>query len=465
MSEYRSAPVSSTEMPKGIPYIVSNEAAERFSFYGMKGILVVFMTKYMMDSAGQPDLLSEEEARQWYHTFTSAVYFFPLLGALIADAFFGKYKTILALSLVYCLGHFALALDETRLGLAVGLALIAIGSGGIKPCVSAHVGDQFGKKNAHLLEKVFGWFYFAINLGAFASTLLTPWLLSTYGPHLAFGIPGVLMFLATIFFWMGRNVFIHIPAGGMDFIRETFSMKGLGSMGKLFVIYGFVAMFWALFDQTGSAWVLQADKMDRNFLGVEWLPSQIQAVNPIMIMIFIPIFNGVKAINWPGLYGLMNKVWTLTPLRKIGIGFFMTVPAFLVPAWIEAQLAAGVQVNIAWQLFAYVVMTAAEVFVSITCLEFSYTQAPKKMKSLVMACFMMSVSLGNVFVSVVNFFIQNDDGTSKLAGPDYYYFFAACMFVTAILYIPVALAYKEKTYIQDDDDAGPAAWTGIVNKE
>ena len=219
MSQYRSTPVASTEMPKGIPYIVTNEAAERFSFYGMKGILVIFMTKYMMDSSGNLDVMNDEQARQWYHTFTSAVYFFPILGALIADTLLGKYRTIMWLSVVYCFGHFALALDETRTGLFIGLSLIAIGSGGIKPCVSAHVGDQFGKTNANLLEKVFGWFYFSINLGAFISTLLTPWLLANYGPGWAFGIPGVLMALATLFFWMGRNVFIHIPAGGMDFIR------------------------------------------------------------------------------------------------------------------------------------------------------------------------------------------------------------------------------------------------------
>jgi POT family proton-dependent oligopeptide transporter len=455
MGNYKTAPAASTEMPKGIPYIVTNEAAERFSFYGMKGILVVFMTKFMLDASGNPDFLGEEEARQWYHTFTSAVYFFPLIGALIADAFLGKYRTILLLSVVYCFGHFALAMDETRMGLMLGLTLIAIGSGGIKPCVSAHVGDQFGRSNKHLLEKVFGWFYFSINLGAFASTLLTPWLLNhpDFGPQYAFGIPGVLMALATVFFWMGRKVFVHIPPGGMAFLKETFSAKGIGSIAKLFIIYAFVAMFWALFDQTGSAWVQQADKMDRNFLGFEWLPSQIQAINPIMIMIFIPIFNGVKAFRWPGLYGLMGRVWPLTPLRKIGIGFFLTVPAFLLPAWIETQIAAGVSINIAWQLGAYVIMTAAEVFVSITCLEFSYTQAPKKMKSLVMAFFLLSVSLGNVFVSAVNFFIQNADGTSKLAGPDYYLFFAACMLVTSVIFIPVALWYKEKTYIQDESDA------------
>jgi POT family proton-dependent oligopeptide transporter len=457
MAKYRSAPVPTTGMPKGIPYIVTNETAERFSFYGMKCILIIFMTKYLMNAEGVEDFMGDDEAKGYYHLFTSAVYFTPLLGAIIADAFFGKYKTILALSMVYCAGHLTLAMDETRMGLALGLGLIALGSGGIKPCVSAHVGDQFGKSNAHLLEKVFGWFYFAINLGAFVSTLLTPWLLEQYGPHIAFGIPGVLMALATLFFWMGRNSFIHIPAGGMAFIKETFSSEGLGSLTRLFMIYGFVAMFWALFDQTGSAWVLQAERMDRNFLGFEWLSSQIQSINPIMIMIFIPIFNGIKAIRWPGLYGLLNRVWTLTPLRKIGIGFFLTVPAFLIPAWIDTQLDAGHTVNISWQLAAYVVMTAAEVFVSITCLEFSYVQAPKKMKSLVMACFLMSVSLGNVFVAAVNFFIQNDDGSSKLSGPDYYLFFAACMAVTAVLYIPVAMFYKEKTYIQDEQDAEPAS--------
>lgn len=450
------APVPSTEMPRGIPYIVTNEAAERFSFYGMKGILIIFMTKYMLDAQGGEDFMGEDEAKGYYHLFTSAVYFTPILGAIIADAFFGKYKTILFLSMVYCAGHFVLAMDETRMGLALGLGLIALGSGGIKPCVSAHVGDQFGRTNGHLLEKVFGWFYFAINLGAFLSTMLTPWLLANYGPHLAFGLPGILMALATVFFWMGRKVFIHIPPGGNDFLRETFSKKGLSAIGRLAIIYAFVAMFWALFDQTGSAWVLQADHdlMDRNFLGTEWLPSQIQSINPIMIMVFIPIFNGVKALKWPGLYTLLSRAWTLTPLRKIGLGFFITVPAFLVPAWIETQFAAGVQVNIAWQLFAYVVLTAAEVCVSITCLEFSYTQAPKRMKSVIMACFLMSVSLGNIFVAGVNFFIQNDDGTSKLAGADYYNFFALCMLVTAIIFIPVALRYKEEVHLQDEAESG-----------
>ena len=233
MSKYRTAPVPSTKMPKGIPYIIGNEFAERFSFYGMKGILVVFMTQYLMNHGGELDLMSNAEATEKYHLFTAAVYFTPLLGALIADLFFGKYLTIIALSLVYCLGHGVLALDDTRMGLALGLGLIALGAGGIKPCVSAHVGDQFGETNQPLLSKVFGWFYVSINIGAFLSNLLTPYLLQNFGPQYAFGLPGGLMLLATIVFWMGRKEFVHIPAGGKDFLKEVFTVEGLKALGKL----------------------------------------------------------------------------------------------------------------------------------------------------------------------------------------------------------------------------------------
>ena len=432
-------------MPPGIPYIVANEAAERYSYYGMRAILVIFMTRFLLSSQGELDVMTDEQAKTWFHVFVTAVYFFPIVGAILSDAYLGKYRTILSLSIVYCCGHLALALNDTRAGLALGLGLIAVGSGGIKPCVSAHVGDQFGHTNADLLPKVFGWFYFAINVGALASILFAEPLLHRFGASVAFGIPGVLMALATLFFWMGRNKFVHIPPGGMGFLREVFSPDGLKSLGKLLIIYVFIAMFWALFDQQGSAWVLQARRMDRHFI-VDWDPSQAQWLNPALVLLFIPLFTRV-------VYPLFDRFWPLTPLRKISLGLFVTVPAFLLPAWLEARLDAGESVNIIWQLGSYVMMTTAEILVSITALEFSYTQAPKRMKSLVMGAFLMSVSIGNLFTAAVNYFIQNPDGTSKLDGPSYYLFFAGAMAVTAILFVPVAVWYKERTYIQDEAPA------------
>jgi POT family proton-dependent oligopeptide transporter len=419
MSKYLTAPVSTNSIPRGIPYIIGNEAAERFSFYGMKAILVVFMTTYLylMPGSLANEAMPDVEAIANYHKFTAAVYFTPIFGALIADIFLGKYLTIIILSLVYCVGHGVLALmgiDESidpATMLFVGLAFIAVGAGGIKPCVSAHVGDQFGKTNAHLLNKVYNFFYLSINFGAFISTLLTPWLLEWYGPHLAFGVPGVLMLIATFLFWCGRKKFIHVPPGGLKWFKETFSWQGISAILKLGIIYLFVAVFWALFDQTGSSWVIQAEDLDRNWLGVTWLSSQIQAINPIMILIYVPLFVFL-------IYPAINKVFTLTPIRKISIGLFVMVVGFAIAALVQASIDAGNRPSIGWQILAYAILTGAEVMVSITCLEFSYTQAPRTMKSVVMALFLMSVSLGNTFTASVNVFIlveSNADDAKVLA--------------------------------------------------
>ena len=439
MDKYLTSPRTSRSMPKGIPYIIGNELAERFSFYGMKCILVVFMTKYLMDHNGNYSTMSNAEATYWYHLFTSAVYYTPILGAIISDVFLGKYKTILILSIVYCLGHLTLALDETAWGLAVGLSLISVGAGGIKPCVSAHVGDQFGKTNSHLLEKVFSWFYLSINLGAFISTMLTPILLKHYGSHIAFGIPGILMLIATILFWLGRHTFIHIPPGGMRFIKEVFSKEGITAIGKLCIIYLFIAPFWSLFDQTGSTWVIQSESLNRYWLGFEWLPSQIQAINPIMILIFAPSFTYF-------IYPKINQYFELTPLKKINIGLFLTVPSFLIIGYLQTQIDLGFRPSIAWQILAYAILTAAEVLISITCLEFSYTQAPNNIKSLIMGFFMLSIAVGNTFTMFINNTVTNiNDGAS------FFFFFAKIMLLTALLFMFVVKFFKPKTYLHQEN--------------
>jgi POT family proton-dependent oligopeptide transporter len=440
VTDYLRAPIASKDLPPGIPFIIGNEVAERFSYYGMRGVLVVFMTQYLLDSSGAANPMSEEEAKGWFHLFVSAVYFTPLFGALISDGLLGKYRTILLLSLVYCFGHFALALDHTRLGLLLGLCLIAMGSGGIKPCVSAHLGDQFGRTNAHLLPRSFGWFYFTINFGAFASTLATPWLLQQAGPDWAFGVPGVLMMIATLVFWAGRGHFVHIPPAGVGFVREVFSSQGLSVLLRLFGLYLFVAVFWSLFDQTGSAWVLQAKSMDLELFGLEILPAQIQAANPLLVMLLVPSFSYL-------IYPAIQRRWRLTPLRKIGFGMLLASLAFAISAWIQYQIDAGEMPSIAWQLLAYLVLTSGEVMVSITCLEFSYTQAPVRMKSFVMAFFMMSIAVGNLLTSIVNFAIE---GTSLLQGVNYYLFFSLLMFFTTLLFLLLSPYYRERVHFQPE---------------
>lgn len=455
--EYLTAPLPSEKMPKSVPYILTNETAERLAFYGMSSVLVVHMTGHLMGSGGTLAAMEEEPAKAWFHWFTAAVYFMAIVGAIISDVWLGKFKTIIAFSLLYAVGFFVMAADHTRLGLGAGLVLIAVGSGIVKPCVQANVGDQFGPSNKHLIERAYGWFYFAVNLGACISMFSWAILLDKWGPTVAFGLPGIFMVIAVLAYWLGRHRLVHIPPSGKIDWFQTVDRGGAIALGKLCIIFIFVAMFFALFYQSESAWVLQAKRLELRWLwlpawGAErglylkpmiWRPAQMQAANPFLILILIPAFSYV-------IYPALNRLWPMTPLRRIGLGMFLTAGSFLVPVWIEIQLKNGAQPSIGWQFFAYIFLTAAEVMVSVTALEFAYTQAPKKMKSLIQSINLLSISLGNVFSAVVNQLIKNPDGTSKLPGASYYWFFVATMLVTAVFFIPVARWYKPREYIQDE---------------
>lgn len=438
---------SANAYPPGIPHIIGNEAAERFSFYGMKSILTVFMTKYMLDHSGQLDVMKPEDAKFWYHIFGMAVYAFPLLGSLLSDIFLGKYRTIIALSIVYCLGHLALAIDDTRWGLFAGLALISLGAGGIKPCVSAHVGDQFTERNRHLLPIVFSWFYLAINAGAFISQLSTPVLLQKHGPHVAFGVPGLLMVLATVVFYMGRTRFIAIPPKGLPQVLNSLGGEGGAAICRLIPLFLCVSLFWGAFDQTGSSWVLQAGRLDLQWMGVTWLESQVQAANALLILVFVPLFS-----YW--LYPTIDKVLPLTPLRKATIGFALAAMSVTLIAIIDTWLDAGQTVNVSWQLLAFVILTAAEVMISITFLEFAYTQAPHEVKSFVMSLNLASVALGNFIAAGMNGLMSRDEAIkTALAGANYHWAWVAGLLVAGVCMGVASMLYRDRSYIASERPA------------
>jgi POT family proton-dependent oligopeptide transporter len=293
---------------------------------------------------------------------------------------------------------------------------------------------------------------------------------------------------------MGRKKFVHIPPAGRQFfddamprerqmpflilfgllvlavivetycgVRSTYIEISYGLIVGL-VVWGirpvlryvlipvpFVAMFWALWQQNFSSWIVQAEKMDRNLFGIEWLSSQIQTVNPIFILILLPIFS-----YW--VYPAVEKVVPLTPLRKIGAGLFVTAASFVIIVMIQTWIDAGQKPSITWQIWAFVVLTVGETLVSPTHLEFSYTQGPVKLKSLVMCTYLLAISLGNHFTAAVNFFIQNPDGTVKMNDRAEFMFFVWVMLGTAVLFAIVTPFYKGRTYLQGQTEEGlPAA--------
>ncbi len=381
-------------MPSGIPFIISNEFAERFCFYGINSILAVYLVSQLH--------FTDSRAASWQSLFKMGAYFFPMIGAIISDVFWGKFRTIMVFSTIYALGCAALALfGTTELALAASLLFVGLGTGGIKPCVSTNVGDQFTSKNAHLIERAFSLFYLAINAGSSISIFLCPVLLDNpkWGPKWAFGLPAMMMVLATLVFIAGRRRYAHVPPAGKAWAEEILKPANVKLIFNLVLIYFFVAIFWMLWDQSnGNTWTLQAASslMDKNLgFGITLLPAQLQVVNGLFILALVPVFTF-------GIYPAMGKLFKVTPLRKIGIGLFTAAASFLIVAWIEHRIQGGHRVSAWWQMLAYVIMTAAEILVSITALEFSYAQAPLKMKSFIMALFLLSTSLGNLGIAAVN---------------------------------------------------------------
>ena len=526
---------ATSRMPRQIPFIIGNEACERFSFYGMRNILVPFLISSMLLAylpAG-PD--REGAAKDIFHTFVIGVYFFPLLGGWLSDRYFGKYNTVLWFSLIYCAGHACLALFESNAtGFYTGLFLIALGSGGIKPLVVTFCGDQFDQTNKSKAKVVFDAFYWIINFGSFFASLLMPLVLRSWGPAWAFGIPGILMFIATFIFWLGRNKYVNVPPSRgndpdsfLNIVRSALLGKGFGpgtlvaavgmvgavamlllwalkfagvtiwpdawgfvitaclalgaiiagvgfgaslqlgrarglhpdaaiegvrSVLRILIVFALVTPFWSLFDQKASTWVLQGQAMHIPH-EAWWWPSwlvvtagQMQALNPIMVMLLIPFNNLV-------LYPLLRRMgYEPTALRRMGFGIAFSGLAWIVAGVIQLWLDGGDPVTLAWQILPYLLLTFGEVLVSATGLEFAYSQAPRAMKGVIMSFWLLSVSYGNLWVLMTNAAIRNESVIGQIASTGLsenaflMFFFAGFAFVAAL-----AFALYARTYPMQDN--------------
>ncbi len=431
MPPQMSPPSPAARLPSQIWYLAWNEAAERFSYYGMTSILTLHLVKNLG--------LGEHQAISGYQYFVFAVYLTPILGALLSDVLWGRYRTILWLSFGYVAGHATIALWEGQVGLVIGLALIAIGAGGIKPCASAFAADQVPAGDDRAVERVYNLYYWMINLGSFASTLVIPWLFDAYGPRVAFGVPGLAMALALLVFWVGRGRYVRKPASLTA--RRAAAASGtapparLGvagtvkAVGWISLIFAPVAIFWALYFQYGSAWTLQADKMNRVVAGFEISTGQVQTLNAVLVLALIPLFT---LVVYPA---VVRAGVAVTPLRKMSVGMFVAGLSFVAAAWVEGQVLAGGHPHVAWQLPQYALMGVGEVLVSVTALEFAYTQAPAQLKSLVMGLWFLTISGGSLLAAVVA-------GLNRWRGVGYYHFYAWLMLGAAVAFLLVTLAYR-----------------------
>ena len=419
--------------PRQISYIVTTEACERFSFYGMLSIL----TLYLRDELR----MEESGAKSLVHLFKMAVYFLPLAGAWIADRWWGRYRTILSLAVFYCLGHGTLALFEgTRAGIYTGLALIALGAGGIKPCVSAFVGDQFTAAQAGLLPKVYGLFYWSINLGAMFAFALIPMVRDRWGFGWAFGIPGLFMGLATLVFWLGSSRYVKLPPSAADSHAAVLAEAPTDGTSRSRILLRIAAVllpvpvFWALYDQINSSWVLQGTRMTPfDLIGYRVDAERIQSISALLVLFWVPVLTF-------GVYPLAERLGLRpTPLRRMGAGMVFTGLSFVICALLQKRIESGETLSLAWQIVPYVVIELGEVMVSATGLEFAYSQAPPSLRSTVMSFWLLTTSLGNFLVAAItgiNARYVHATGTAE------FLFYAALMLAVTALFALLAVRYR-----------------------
>jgi len=455
-----SEPKSDTDRwPPQTKFIIGNEAAERFSYYGLVSILMVYITKVLEES--------KDDSTFIIHGFKFINYFMPLLGAWISDRFWGRYRTILWISFAYCLGHGVLACGDligTKEGRTVclygGLLLVAFGSGGIKPCVSAFLGDQFKSEQRHLLQKAYAAFYWAINFGSFFSMIIIPQI-KNHSWAWAFGVPGILMGLATLIFWLGTRYYVMVPPARVSRTAGFFAVliaalqnrapnrsfwegakrkysadevNAAASVGPILSIFAMIPVFWALFDQTHTTWVAQGNQMTPvEFpFGIKLDASAMQSVNPLMVMTLVPLLTLVA-------YPVMGRL--AAPLKRMSFGMFLAGLSYVVVAWLQRRIDAGEQLSILWQTAPYLILTTAEVLVSTTGLEFAFREAAPSMKSTIMGFWNLTVALGNLLVMGITKALGTAAGDASVT-PQRFMLYAVMTFGVAVLFSLIAVFYR-----------------------
>jgi proton-dependent oligopeptide transporter, POT family len=467
-------------MPRQIPFIIANEGCERFSFYGMKNILTQFLSTVLLVEY-LPKSERGDAAKAVYHTFVIGVYFFPLLGGWISDRFAGKYRTILAFSLIYCAGQACLAaFVDDRTGFYVGLSLIALGSGGIKPLVASFVGDQFDARTKHLAKLVFDAFYWIINFGSLLATLLMPVLMRDHGPRVAFGVPGVLMFVSTVVLWSGRRLYVMVPPAPpsphsfLRVVRTALVARapgrgrpglGLAAAGlalaagvhalnlyyDVVAVEGLALVVVLAFGGAGAALQLERARGAHPDEAVDGVAAVLRVlIGFALVTPFFSLFDQ-KASTWvlqaadmtkpswfePSMMLALNPLLVVllipfnnlvlfpwlrrrgvepTTLRRMTTGIALAGAAFIATAILQLVLDGGAEVSIAWQILPYVLLTLGEVLVSATGLEFAYSQAPLAMKGVIMSFWYLANAIGNVWVLLANETVKGPSVTAWVHG-------------------------------------------------
>lgn len=406
--------------PKGLYLLFFTEMWERFSYYGMRAILIYYLTKtYIQGGLG----MDKSEATMLFGVFAGLVYFTPLIGGWLADQYIGKRKAITIGGITMMLGQFVLFGMNNMTGLYIGLLLLIIGNGFFKPNISTLVGGLY-EDGDDRRDSAFSIFYMGINLGAFLAPLVIGYLtddlfavkegdqIMSYGYKYGFLASGIGMLLGQLMFnTMAQKYLGDLGTKPVGSSKVGEVVENLNSVNPqtaeilnkqqegqrisvIFILFLFAVFFWAGFEQAGSSLALYTDSyIDRRIGNFEVPASWFQSVNPLFIVALAPLF----AIFWNSKLGKRLS----TPV-KMGVGMIILGIGFLFMLGAVAERAANGDINdeankaaMMWLIMTYLLHTIGELCLSPVGLSVVTKLSPPKLASILMAVWMLSSSAAN----------------------------------------------------------------------
>lgn len=368
--------------PRGLVILFLTEMWERFSYYGMRALLVYYMVKQLM--------FTQSQASEMYGLYTGLVYLAPFFGGIVADRAWGQRKTVIVGAVLMAVGHFLMAFEFL---FYPALLFLILGNGAFKPNISTQVGNLYAEGDPRR-DRAFGIFYMGVNLGAFFSPLVCGTLGELYGWHYGFGAAGVGMIVGLSVYLLGQswlapdNLMVRRLAERQ--VSEPLSADENHRLLVLIAVCLITVAFWAAYEQQGNTVALWADAYtDRAVFGWEFPASWFQSVNPAFIILGTPIVTTYWA--WQS-----RRNREPSSVTKMAIGCFLLCIGFLVlvPAATLYSMD-GQPVSMVWLILFNLLITVGELYLSPVGLSLVTKLSPPRMVSMMMGVWFLSAFLGN----------------------------------------------------------------------
>jgi POT family proton-dependent oligopeptide transporter len=402
------APTDLFGHPRGLTFLFATEMWERFSYYGMRALLVLYMVKYLLEpqragaviglapfrhalEAVFGPLAPQPFASQIYGFYTGLVYLTPIFGGLLADRVLGQRRTVILGAALMAIGHFMMAFEHLFL---FALAVLILGNGAFKPNISTQVGALYAPGDRRR-DRAFSIFYVGINLGAFLAPLVCGTLGEELGWHYGFAAAGVGMTTGLIIYLFATPVLPKESFAKRTAARQPLDAAARRSIFALLFLFVPVSLFWGIYEQQGNTIVLWASEFtDRRLFGWDIPVTWFQALNPFMIFAFTPF-----------IVSLWRRQGAREPstVVKMAIGCFLAAAAYLVLV-VAAYVSAGAQASWLWLFIYFVVLTVGELYLSPTSLSLVTKVAPASLLSMMMGVWLATSFVGGFLAGYLGTF-------------------------------------------------------------